>query len=121
MINVGILGCGRIAKRHVDLLGHGKIGGARLSAVCDVVPERASVYGDEFGVPSFQHMDEFLNHPGIDLVAVLTPSGLHAEHAIAAARAGKHVIVEKPMALRLEDADSMIHACDERRGKAIRR
>ncbi|MFD2270341.1 Gfo/Idh/MocA family protein [Undibacterium arcticum] len=55
----------------------------------------------------------FLNHRDIDVVAVLTPSGMHPQHAIAAAQAGKHVIVEKPMALRLDDADAMIHACDD--------
>ena len=113
MINVGILGCGRIAKRHAELLGNGQIPGARLSAVCDTIPERADAYGHRFCVPSFQHIAEFLDHPEIDLVAVLTPSGMHAEHAIAAAQARKHVIVEKPMALRLEDADSMIRACDD--------
>jgi len=49
----------------------------------------------------------------IDVVAVLTPSGMHPEHVIACAKAGKHVVVEKPMALRLQDADDMIRACDE--------
>jgi predicted dehydrogenase len=53
-----------------------------------------------------------LADPSVDVVSVLTPSGMHAEHAIAAAAAGKHVVVEKPMALRLEDADAMIAACD---------
>jgi UDP-N-acetyl-2-amino-2-deoxyglucuronate dehydrogenase len=113
MINVGILGCGRIAKRHIDLLGQGKIAGARLGAVCDIFPDRAGAYGSQFRVPAFQHIPEFLNHPGLDVVAVLTPSGMHPQHAIAAAQAGKHVIVEKPMALRLEDADAMIRACDD--------
>ena len=113
MINVGILGCGRIAKRHAELLGNGQIAGARLAAVCDTVLERADGYARRFKVPCFQQIDEFLRHPEIDLVAVLTPSGMHAEHAIAAAQARKHVIVEKPMALRLEDADSMIRACDD--------
>lgn len=112
MINIGILGCGRIAKRHADLLGNGQIAGARLSAVCDIISERANAYGEQFKVPSFQHIYDFLNYPGIDVVAVLTPSGMHSKHAIAVAQAGKHVIVEKPMALRLDDADSMIHACD---------
>src|SRR5690349_11856552 len=57
-------------------------------------------------------MDEFLNQKDIQAVSVLTPSGMHPAHAIAAANAGKHVVVEKPMALRLEDADVMIRACD---------
>jgi UDP-N-acetyl-2-amino-2-deoxyglucuronate dehydrogenase len=113
MINVGILGCGRIAKRHMDLLGHGKIAGARLGAVCDIIPERAAVYGRQFRVAAFEHVQDFLNQPELDVVAVLTPSGLHSRHAIAAAQARKHVIVEKPMALRLEDADAMIRACDD--------
>ncbi len=113
MINVGIIGCGRISKRHVDLLGNGQIAGARLAAVCDSVAERADEVGRKFKVPSFQHIDQFLQQRDIDLVAVLTPSGMHAEHAIAAAQARKHVIVEKPMALRLEDADAMIRACDD--------
>lgn len=113
MITFGLLGCGRIAKRHADLLGTRQIAGARLGAVCDVIPERARAYGERYGVPWFQNMDDFLASPGIDAVSILTPSGMHAEHAIAAARAGKQVIVEKPMALRLDDADAMIQACDE--------
>lgn len=113
MINVGIIGCGRISKRHVDLLGNGQIAGARLAAVCDIAAERADEVGRKFKVPSFQHIDQFLEQRDIDLVAVLTPSGMHAGHAIAAAQARKHVIVEKPMALRLEDADAMIRACDD--------
>jgi UDP-N-acetyl-2-amino-2-deoxyglucuronate dehydrogenase len=113
MIKFGILGCGRIAKRHADLLGGGHIGDAQLVAVCDVVPERASAVGNRFGVAVFDRIDDFLRVKDIDAVAILTPSGLHHEHAIAAARASKHVVVEKPMALRLEDADAMIRACDE--------
>lgn len=108
MINVGVLGCDRIAKRHPDFLGNEKLSGARLSAVCDIIPGRANAYGERFNVPAFHLLHDFLNHPGIDMVAVLTPSGMHARHAIAGARACKHLIVEKPMALRLEDADSMI-------------
>lgn len=113
MINIGLLGCGRIAKRHAELLGNGKIAGARLAAVCDVVPARARQYGEQFRVPAFGSMDDFLAHRELDVVAVLTPSGMHPGHAIAAAHARKHVIVEKPMALRLEDADAMIRACDD--------
>ncbi|MGZ8318393.1 MAG: Gfo/Idh/MocA family protein [Telluria sp.] len=113
MINIGLLGCGRIAKRHAELLGNGKIAGARLAAVCDVVPARARQYGEQFRVPAFANMDDFLAHRELDVVAVLTPSGMHPGHAIAAAHARKHVIVEKPMALRLEDADAMIRACDD--------
>jgi UDP-N-acetyl-2-amino-2-deoxyglucuronate dehydrogenase len=113
MIRFGLLGCGRIAKRHSELLGGNHISGASLAAVCDPIRSRADAVASKFGVPGTYEMDEFLARKDIDAVAVLTPSGMHPNHAIACARAGKHVIVEKPMALRLQDADDMIRACDE--------
>jgi UDP-N-acetyl-2-amino-2-deoxyglucuronate dehydrogenase len=113
MIRFGLLGCGRIARRHSDLLGGNHIEGARLIAVCDPVAARAEAVGSKFGVPAHHAMDEFLARKDIDAVSVLTPSGLHPQHVIACAKAGKHVVVEKPMALRLQDADDMIRACDE--------
>jgi len=112
MINIALIGCGRIAKRHADLLGKSQIAGARLAAVCDIRPERATEFGERYGVPSFQHIADMLASPGIDAVSVLTPSGMHAEHSILVANSHKHVIVEKPMALTLRDADAMIEACD---------
>jgi predicted dehydrogenase len=113
MIRFGLLGCGRIAKRHSELLGGNHIEGASLVAVCDNVRPRADALAAKFNVPAYADMDEFLARKDIDAVAVLTPSGMHPQHAIACARAGKHVVVEKPMALRLQDADDMIRACDE--------
>jgi len=113
MIRFGLLGCGRIAKRHSDLLGGNHIDGASLVAVCDNVRPRADAIASKFGVPASYDIDDFLARKDIDAVAVLTPSGMHPAHVIACARAGKHVVVEKPMALRLQDADEMIRACDE--------
>ncbi|NOJ50682.1 Gfo/Idh/MocA family protein [Bradyrhizobium archetypum] len=113
MIRFGLLGCGRIAKRHSDLLGGNHIDRARLIAVCDTVRARADGVASKFGVPAHYDIDDLLARKDIDAVVVLTPSGLHPQHAIACARAGKHVVVEKPMALRLQDADDMIRACDE--------
>jgi predicted dehydrogenase len=113
MIRFGLLGCGRIAKRHSDLLGGGQVDGASLVAVCDPIRERADAIGARFGIPARYDIDDFLARKDMDAVAVLTPSGMHPEHVIACARAGKHVVVEKPMALRLSDADNMIRACDE--------
>lgn len=112
MIRFGLLGCGRIAKRHADLLGGGHIQGATLAAVCDELTERANQFADRYHVPACYSIAELLARADVDVVSVLTPSGLHRSHAIAAAEAGKHVVVEKPMALRLEDADAMIQACD---------
>lgn len=113
MIRFGLLGCGRIAGRHSELLGGGHIEGAALVAVCDRIRARAETIGSRFGVPAIYNVDDFLARKDIDAVAVLSPSGMHAEHVVACARAGKHIVVEKPMALRLQDADTMIRACDE--------
>lgn len=112
MINFALLGCGRISKRHADLLGNNQIKGARLAAVADIVVEKARSYAQKFHIPAFSDLQSMLANVPVDAVCILTPSGLHAQHAIAAASAGKHVVVEKPMALRLDDADDMIRACD---------
>jgi UDP-N-acetyl-2-amino-2-deoxyglucuronate dehydrogenase len=113
MIRFGLLGCGRIAQRHSELLGGNHIEHAALSAVCDTNRARADAIATKFNVPADYDIDSFLGRKDTDAVAVLTPSGMHAQHVIACARAGKHVVVEKPMALRLQDADEMIRACDE--------
>jgi predicted dehydrogenase len=113
MIRFALIGCGRIAKRHAELLGTGQVAGACLTAVCDVVPERAQAFATTFGVPAFQSIDEMLKRTDIDAVSVLTPSGMHADHTVKVAKSRRHVVVEKPMALTLTDAQRMIEACDE--------
>src|SRR2546428_13462896 len=71
--------------------------GARLVAVCDLVPERIQRVVSEYpGVRGTQSFEEILRDPGIDVVNVCTPSGTHADFTVAALRAGKHVICEKP-------------------------
>ena len=112
MIKFAIIGCGRIAKRHAELLSSGQIRGACLAAVCDIRRERADTFGSKYEVSAYGSIQEMLAQPGIDAVAVLTPSGMHAEHAILVARSKRHVLVEKPMALTLDDADAMIRECD---------
>src|ERR1700704_5147971 len=110
MIRIAILGCGRIAKRHADLLGNSQIEGARLVAVCDVDPARTRAFADQYRVPGFNSLAELLAQTDIDVVSILTPSGLHAGHGMEVARSKRHVIVEKPMALTLPDATAMIGA-----------
>jgi UDP-N-acetyl-2-amino-2-deoxyglucuronate dehydrogenase len=111
MLKFGLVGCGRIAKRHAELLGKGVIEGARLAAVCDTRVERAKAYGEAYGVPYFTDLHDMMTNTQLDLVSVLTPSGTHAENVVALAPYGKHIVVEKPMALTLGDADRMIDAC----------
>ena len=113
MLRIGLVGCGRIAKRHSELLGNGQIEGAELVSVCDLVATKAETIAALFGVPWFTDMHEMMEQTELDVVVILTESGLHAEHVIALAPYGKHIIVEKPMALTLDDADEMIRACDQ--------
>ena len=113
MLRFALVGCGRIAARHGDLLGTRQIDGAALAAVCDVDQERAEDFGNRFGVPSFTDMDEMMRSVEPDAVSILTPSGSHAEHTIRLSAHGKPIVVEKPMALTLAQADAMIRSCDE--------
>lgn len=112
MLNFVLVGCGRIAKRHSELLGSSKISGAKLLAVCDIDIKKASEIGKKFDVPFFTNMHEMMKLTNIDVVVVLTESGMHAKHVIELSSYGKNIVVEKPMALNLEDADEMIKACD---------
>ena len=113
-IKIALVGCGRIAKRHVELLSKNVIKGAELAALCDSDIQKAEALAAPLrDVPTFTDMDEMMTAVNPDAVAVLTPSGMHAEHTIRLAKHRKHIIVEKPMALTLDDADAMIRACDE--------
>ena len=113
MLKFALVGCGRIAKRHSELLGHNQIKNASLVAVCDIVEEKARRLGKQFDIPYYTDMDEMMSHESIDVVSVLSESGYHAKHVINLAKFGKHIVVEKPMALTLDDADKMIKSCDE--------
>lgn len=113
MLKFALVGCGRISKRHAELLSSGSVDGAQLTAVCDVNEGRARESGKIFGVSWYTDMHEMMRSESIDVVSVLTESGQHAKHVVQLAPYGKHIIVEKPMALTLSDADSMINACDE--------
>ncbi len=117
MLKVALVGCGRISKRHAELLGNEQIAGATLVAVCDIVEERAAATAEQFNVPGFVDMHRMMREVEIDIVVVLTESGHHARHVKELAPYGKHIVVEKPMALTLDDADDMIRACERARIK----
>lgn len=112
MLKVALVGCGRIAERHSELLGKNQINKAVLAAVCDINKEKAKKIADRYGVNYYTEMDEMMSSEDIDIVSVLTESGNHAKHVINLSKYQKHIIVEKPMALTLADADDMIAACD---------
>jgi len=108
-LRFGLIGCGRVAPRHaasiVDLPQ------AELVAVADVIESRARRFAAEYGAQAcYTDYRALLARPDIDIVSVCTPSGLHAPMTLDALAAGKHVIVEKPIALSTADADRMIAA-----------
>ena len=108
-IGFAIIGAGMVARYHAKAIE--RTPGARLIAVCRSDQARAEETAAQFGVPCLADYAALLAHEAVDAVCICTPSGMHAEQTIAAARAGKHVLVEKPMALTLADADAMIGAC----------
>ena len=110
-IRIALLGCGRIAGNHVAAIK--KLPAFALVACCDTVPERAKAIGEAEGIPWFTSEEKMLAEAPCDAVTIATPSGFHPRHGIMAARAGKHVICEKPMAITLSGADELVKACDD--------
>jgi len=105
-----LVGCGRIGERHAAILAADEA--SRLVAVVDSDPARVKAFERQYGGTGYADLGEMLRAEAPDLVASCTPSGDHAEHVLAASRAGvPNILVEKPIALLLSDADEMIAAC----------
>ena len=107
----GIVGCGMISRFHAKAIGD--IDGAEIVACFDNFPNAADKYAEEIGCKSYHDLDEMLADPNVTVVTVCTPSGAHMDPAVAAAKAGKHVVVEKPLEVTLARCDSIIAACAE--------
>ncbi len=112
MKNIALIGCGRISGKHLESISQLK-NDLKLVAVCDIVKERAKDAGEKYGVDWYTDYQKMFGRDDIDVVSICTPSGLHPEHGIAAAKRGIHVVSEKPMAITLERADQLIHTCDQ--------
>ncbi|MNO16714.1 putative oxidoreductase YvaA [compost metagenome] len=109
MIHFAIVGCGHIANKHMEAIQ--QTDGAVLAALCDNNVNRLATLGEKWQVPVFDSFTEMLQRgPSIDVVCICTPSGLHTAQAIEAAEAGKHLVIEKPMTLTMEDADHIAQA-----------
>jgi UDP-N-acetyl-2-amino-2-deoxyglucuronate dehydrogenase len=108
---VGIVGAGTIGAVHAGALGG--LQDAKLVAVAEASEVSGRKLAEAHGAEWHAELEELLSRPDVDVVVICTPSGLHPDQAVAAARAGKHVITEKPMATTLEGADRMIRACRE--------
>ena len=108
-LGFGIVGCGMISNFHAKAIGD--IRGAKLVACCSNRLESAQRLAGEFDCTAYASLKEMLADPAIDVVTICTPSGAHLEPAVAAANAGKHVIIEKPLEVTLKRCDKIIEAC----------
>jgi predicted dehydrogenase len=115
-LRFGIIGCGRIAPRHAQSFQ--QVAASKLVGVADVVPSRADHLAHEYGAAAHYDYHALLDRADIDAVSVCVPSGLHAQVAMDAMHAGKHVLVEKPIAITLADADRMIET-SQRTGRTM--
>ena len=112
-LKVATIGCGRISEKHLSAYHSDEVPGT-LVAVCDVDEAKAIEKGQKYDVPWYTDFHVMAaEHPEIELFDVMTPSGLHARHVVDLAQYGKHIITEKPMALRVENCDAMMKACAE--------
>jgi len=109
-VGFGIIGCGMIANFHTRAIED--IRGAKLVGCFDMFPAAADRLAEANGCTPYHNLDEMLTNPEIDVVTICTPSGAHMEPAVAAAKAGKHVIVEKPLEITLKRCDKIIEACE---------
>jgi predicted dehydrogenase len=110
-LGFGIIGCGMISNFHARAIG--EIRGAKLVGGFDAEPAAADKLAANCGCKAYHHLKDMLADPEIDVVTVGTPSGAHLEPAVAAARAGKHVIVEKPLEITLRRCDKIISECEK--------
>src|SRR5438093_285183 len=112
-LRFALVGCGSIARKHAHVL-HNYLDEAEIGAFVDLDGARACEFSRKFEAPGFTSVDEMMRRVGdrIDVINVLTPSGAHCENVLDLVQYGRPLVVEKPLALRLEDADRMIKACD---------
>jgi predicted dehydrogenase len=111
MINFAIVGMGHIANKHIEAIQNAE--GAQLFAICDTNSERLNMIQDEH-VKKYTDLEKMLgDNKEIDVVSICVPSGLHARLTKIVAEHKRHIIVEKPMSLKLEDAEQMIQYASE--------
>ena len=108
-----LVGCGNISKKHMQVIQNHVPNGA-VVAVCDKIKERAESYGRTYNIPAFTDVHEMMETVGdhVDIVNILTPSGIHYQNVIDLVQYRKPLVVEKPIALRLEEADQILRECD---------
>ena len=109
-IRFALVGCGRISVNHVEALRQ-HVDRAQLVAVCDVKPDALASAVQKTGAQGFESLDALLARCDAEVVVLATPSGLHPRQAMQAARAGRHVLSEKPMATKWDEVMAMVREC----------
>ena len=104
-IKFAVIGCGHIGKRHAEMISRNE--DTELVALCDILLEEQTGV-EKFDVPYYTSIDDMFADCDIDVVSVCTPNGLHAEHSLKVLEAKKHVVCEKPMALKKSDCEAII-------------
>lgn len=108
VVKFAVAGCGHIGKRHAEMIGRNKE--AELVALCDIKPKSMLSLDAYQSTAFYNSLEEMLsNHPEVDVVSIATPNGLHAVQALRCLNAGKHIVVEKPLALNRADAEQIIY------------
>jgi predicted dehydrogenase len=105
-IRIGLVGCGAISTQHLEAIAASDE--LQLSAVTSASADRARTVGERWGVPWFTRLEDLLDRDHLDAVTICTPSGLHPAQALEALRSGRHVVIEKPIALSVADADAVV-------------
>jgi phthalate 4,5-cis-dihydrodiol dehydrogenase len=116
MLNIGIIGTGRVSGGHAHAVE--ALAGTRLAGCADVDPARLAKFTERFSCPAYVSYEELIARPDLDAVVITLPHWLHCDVAIACLHAGKHALVEKPMAMTVAECDAMIAAA-ERSGKTL--
>ncbi len=112
VLKSAVVGCGAIGPTHARSLQG--IENGQLVAVCDIIAERAQKVADQYpGVAVYTDFDTMLKECDFDILHVCLPSGMHADFGCAGAKAGKHIITEKPIDVTLEAADRLIKTCKD--------
>jgi predicted dehydrogenase len=111
-IRIGLVGCGAISTQHLEAIAASD--GLKLAGVVSRSTDRARAVGEQWSVAWFTELDDLLTQSGPDAVTICTPSGLHPGQALVALKAGCHVVVEKPIALSVADADAVVREGRER-------
>lgn len=109
-IRFAVVGCGNIGQRHIAVID--KDEKAELVAVCDIKEPLLEKLNHDYKIKTYKNYEELLKNEDFDIICICTPHGLHADMSIAAARSGKHILVEKPMALTPDSAKKMISEAD---------